>query len=106
MYMDTYDRIMRLPTSGIMQPIRLPRDLILRIILYLIPPQALQWIRHDFHYSRHVRAPMLHEVFGAGCLPTHIDMSQYGGATYTLLLYNSCVARSRNHLHDTYHDYA
>ena len=101
MYMDTYDRIIRLPTSGIMRPIRLPRDLILRIILYLIPPQALQWIRHDFHYSRHVRAPMLHEVFGAGCLPTHIDMSRYGGATYTLLLYNSCIARSRNYLHDT-----
>ena len=101
MYMDTYDRIIRLPTSGVMRPIQLPRDLILRIILYLIPPQALQWIRHDFHYNRYVRAPMLHEIFGAGCLPTYIDMSRYGGTTYTLLLYNSCIARSRNYLHGT-----
>ena len=101
MYMDTYDQIIRLPTSRVMQPVQLPQDLILRIILYLIPSQALQWIRHDFHHNRYVRAPMLHEVFGAGCLPTYIDMSRYGGTTYTLLLYNSRIARSRNYLHDT-----
>ena len=39
--------------------------------------------------------------FGAGCLPTYIDMSRYGGTTYTLLLYNSRIARSRNYLHGT-----
>ena len=106
MNIDQRDRVMR-PFMSIMRPIRLPRDLILRIVLYLIPPQALQWIRHDFHYSRHVRAPMLHEIFGAGCLPAYIDMSRYEGAAYSLLLYNpgrfpsSYVARSRNHLHDT-----
>ena len=101
MYIDTYDRIIRPPTSGVMRPVQLPRDLILRIILYLIPSQALQWIRHDFHYNRYIRAPMLHDIFGAGCLPTHIDMSRYGGTTYNLLLHNSCIARSRNYLHDT-----
>ena len=101
MYMDTYDQVIQLPISRVMQPVQLPQNLILRIILYLIPSQALQWIRHDFHHNRYVRAPMLHEVFGAGCLPTYIDMSRYGGTTYTLLLYNSRIARSRNYLHDT-----
>jgi len=106
MNVEQQDRIMR-PFMSIMRPIRLPRDIILRVVLYLIPPQALQWIRHDFHYSRYVRAPMLHEIFGTGCLPTHIDMSRYRGAVYALLEYNpgrlpsSCIARSRNHLHDT-----
>ena len=61
MNIDQRDHIMR-PFMSIMRPIRLPRDLILRIILYLIPPHALRWIRHDFHYSRHVRTPMLHEM--------------------------------------------
>ena len=103
---DQRDHIMR-PFMSIMRPIRLPRDLILQIVLYLIPPHALRWIRHDFHYSRHVQTPMLHEIFGAGCLPTYIDMSRYQGAAYSLLLYNpgrfssSNIARSRNHLHDT-----
>ena len=100
------DHIMR-PFMSIMRPIRLPQDTILRVVLYLIPPPALRWIRHYFHYSRHVRVPMLHEIFGAGCLPTHIDMSRYNCGTYVVFEHNqwrlpsSRLARSRNHLHGT-----
>ena len=91
-----------------MRPIRLPRDIILHIVLYLIPTPALQWIQHDFHYSRHVRTPMLYEIFGTGCLPTHIDVSRYAAEELCLVLDNSQwrlppsrLALSRNHLHDT-----
>ena len=76
MYIDTYDRIMRPPTSSI-RPTQIPRDIVLRIILCLIPLPALQWIQHDFHYDQHVREPMLHEIFGTGHLPIHIDMPRY-----------------------------
>ena len=99
------DHTMR-PCMSIMRPIRLPQDIILRVVLYLIPPPALQWIRHDFHYSRHVRIQMLHEIFGAGCLPTHVDMSRYNCSTYVVFernqwwrLPSSRLTRSRNHLH-------
>lgn len=48
---------------------------------------------------------MLHEIFGTGHLPTHIDMSRY--RLWMILPYwqriplLSDLARSRNHLHDT-----
>ena len=104
---DERDRIMR-PFMSIMLPIRLPRDIILRVVLYLIPPPALQWILRDFHYSRrHVRVPMLHEVVGAGYLPTHIDMLRYNCGTDVVFERNqwrfpsSCLTRSRSYLHGT-----
>ena len=104
MYMGTYDRIMRLPTSG-MRPTQIPRGILLRIILCLIPLPALQWIQHDFHYDQRVREPMLHEIFGTGHLPIYIDMPRYRlwmvRPYWQRVPLLSDLARSRNHLHDT-----
>ena len=108
---DKHDRIMR-PFMSIMRPTRLPQDIVLRVVLYLIPLPALRWIQHDFHYSRHVRVPTLHEIFGMGCLPSHIDLSRYRGEEMSSTFINQCehnqwrlppsrIAPSRNHLHDT-----
>ena len=115
MHIDEYDRFIH-PSTFTMRPTQLPRDIILRVVLYLIPLPALWWIRHDFHYHRNIREPMLHEIFGTGLLPTHIDMSRYRTwivppvvcpnwpripLTPTSNTPISHLACGRNHLHDT-----
>ena len=104
MYMDTYDRIIRLPTFSI-RLTHIPRDILLRIILCLIPLPALQWIRHNSHYDHRIRTPMLHEIFGTGHLPIYIDMTRYRlwmeRPYWQRVPLLSDIARSRNHLHDT-----
>ena len=104
MHIDEHDRTMR-PTTPVMRPTQLPMDIVPHIVLYLIPIPALQWIHHDSHNNRHIHEPMLHEIFGTGCLPTHIDMSRYKlwmiRPYWQQIPLLSELARSRNHLHDT-----
>ena len=85
------DHIMR-PFMSIMRPMRLPQGIFLRVVLYLIPPPPLWWIRHDFHYSRHARVPMLHEIFKSW-------MSTYTHRHVTIQLWH--IRRIRTQLMET-----
>ena len=104
MHIDEHDRTMR-PTTPVMRPTQLPMGIVPHIVLYLTPIPALQWIRHNSHNNRHIHEPILHEIFGTGCLPTHIDMSRYKlwmiRPYWQQIPLLSDLARSRNHLHDT-----